>query len=90
LIANRDIKKGEELTMAYVSVDKKDADGVEEGRRKRRYELARGWGFACICKRCVAEGPEGKKGKEIDEGVKLAEVGVDPAVAKFENKASAS
>ncbi|KAI0053595.1 hypothetical protein FA95DRAFT_1552084, partial [Auriscalpium vulgare] len=57
LIANRDLKAGDELTVAFVDVSKHDDESVVEGRRRRRMELARGWRFACTCARCEAEAP---------------------------------
>jgi import receptor subunit TOM20 len=41
-----------------------------EARRRRRVELARGWRFACPCKRCEEEGKglESEKVEEEEEG----------------------
>lgn len=58
LIANCDLKKGDELTVAYVDVTQHPDESVVECRRRRRVELARGWRFACPCERCVEEGKE--------------------------------
>ncbi|GLB34124.1 putative MAS20 protein import receptor [Lyophyllum shimeji] len=58
LIANRDLKKGDELTVAYVDVAQHEDESVVECRRRRRIELARGWRFACGCERCEEEGKE--------------------------------
>ncbi|KAJ7591478.1 hypothetical protein C8J56DRAFT_564590 [Mycena floridula] len=60
LIACRDIKKGEELTVAFVDVTQHPDESVAECRMRRRTELARGWKFACPCNRCrdEAEGPQ--------------------------------
>ncbi|TFK81511.1 MAS20-domain-containing protein [Polyporus arcularius HHB13444] len=55
LIANRDIKKGDEITIAWVDVTQHDGETAEEARRRRRVELARGWKFKCECERCVGE-----------------------------------
>ncbi|KAI0700788.1 hypothetical protein BC835DRAFT_1404784 [Cytidiella melzeri] len=55
LVATRPIKKGEELTMAYVDVTQRADETAEEARRRRRYELARGWRFKCECTRCTAD-----------------------------------
>ena len=55
LIANRDLKKGDELTVAFVDVKQHEDETVEDCRRRRRMELARGWKFACVCERCVRE-----------------------------------
>lgn len=56
LVANRAIKKGEELTMAYVDVTQHEGETADEARRRRRYELARGWRFKCECAHCTPEG----------------------------------
>ncbi|KAF5388439.1 hypothetical protein D9615_000678 [Tricholomella constricta] len=58
LIANRDLKKGDELTVAFVDVTKHEDESAVECRRRRRIELARGWRFACGCARCEEEGKE--------------------------------
>ncbi|KAF8897884.1 hypothetical protein BD779DRAFT_1782192 [Infundibulicybe gibba] len=56
LIANRDLKKGDELTVAFVDVTQHTDESIVECRRRRRIELARGWKFACGCARCEEEG----------------------------------
>ncbi|KAG6910153.1 hypothetical protein DXG01_012912 [Tephrocybe rancida] len=56
LIADRDLKAGEELNVAFVDVTQRDGESVIECRRRRRVELARGWRFACPCERCMEEG----------------------------------
>jgi import receptor subunit TOM20 len=58
LIATRDVEKGEELSVAYVDVTQHPDESVLEGRRRRRFELARGWKFACTCERCKEEAKE--------------------------------
>jgi len=55
LIATRDIKQGEEFTMAYVDVSQRANEGIDVARRRRRTELAKGWKFACTCVRCEEE-----------------------------------
>ncbi|KAF9534112.1 hypothetical protein CPB83DRAFT_756005 [Crepidotus variabilis] len=78
IIANRDLKAGDELTIAFVDVTPNEKVTVTEDgelvtniettaecRRRRRYELARGWRFACQCERC----------KEEAEGLTLEEKG---------------
>lgn len=55
VIANRDLKRGDELSMAYVDVTQHPDESVVECRRRRRMELARGWRFACGCSRCAEE-----------------------------------
>ncbi|KAF9062225.1 hypothetical protein BDP27DRAFT_1336916 [Rhodocollybia butyracea] len=67
LIANRDLKAGEELTVAYVDVAQRQDESVEECRRRRRMELARGWKFACPCERCEREGTT--VGSEDEENI---------------------
>ncbi|KAG5639700.1 hypothetical protein H0H81_005883 [Sphagnurus paluster] len=58
LIAEKDLKKGDELTVAFVDTTQKEGESTIECRRRRRKELARGWRFACVCTRCVEEGKE--------------------------------
>ncbi|KAJ7129224.1 hypothetical protein C8R44DRAFT_776214 [Mycena epipterygia] len=55
LIANKDLKKGEELSIAYVDVTQHAGESTAECRARRRKELARGWKFACECSRCLKE-----------------------------------
>ncbi|KAF8969371.1 hypothetical protein BDZ97DRAFT_1915330 [Flammula alnicola] len=56
IIANRDLKKGDVLTIAFVDVVQHADESVIECRRRRRIELARGWRFSCGCERCIEEG----------------------------------
>ncbi|KAG8904721.1 hypothetical protein FRB99_001307 [Tulasnella sp. 403] len=56
LVATKDIKKGDTLTMAYVDVSTAEGEDTIEARRRRRQEIARGWRFACDCARCTLEG----------------------------------
>ncbi|KAJ7246571.1 MAS20-domain-containing protein [Mycena haematopus] len=58
LIANKDLKKGDELSIAYVDVSQRAGESVPECRQRRRKELARGWKFSCQCSRCVQEASE--------------------------------
>ncbi|KAF8076722.1 MAS20-domain-containing protein [Lyophyllum atratum] len=58
LVANRDLQKGDELTVAFVDTTQHPDETVMECRRRRRVELARGWRFACGCARCEEEGME--------------------------------
>ena len=53
-----------------------------EARRRRRYELARGWRFKCECTRCLAEQTEGST--EADLGVSKDESKLEDAAARFE------
>lgn len=55
LIASRDLKKGEELSIAYVDVAPRAGESSTECRLRRRKELARGWRFTCQCSRCLEE-----------------------------------
>ncbi|KAI0314802.1 hypothetical protein OF83DRAFT_1135181 [Amylostereum chailletii] len=55
LIAGRDLKAGDEVTVAFVDVTKREDESTAETRRRRRMELARGWRFACPCERCASE-----------------------------------
>ncbi|KAF5332028.1 hypothetical protein D9758_014584 [Tetrapyrgos nigripes] len=55
LIATRDLKAGDELTVAYVDVTQHEDESIVDARRRRRMELARGWRFACECDRCLEE-----------------------------------
>ncbi|KAF7352377.1 SET domain-containing protein [Mycena venus] len=58
LIANKDLKKGDALSIAYVDVSQRPGESVVECRQRRRKELARGWKFACQCSRCLKEASE--------------------------------
>ncbi|KAF8634791.1 hypothetical protein AX15_000707 [Amanita polypyramis BW_CC] len=55
LVAERDLKKGDELTVAFVNVTQHEDETPVECRRRRRIEVARGWRFACSCARCEEE-----------------------------------
>ena len=68
--------------MSYVNVARRSGESIQEARRRRRYELARGWGFACTCTRCEAE--KDMIGSPHEESVPKIEVRVEPAVARFE------
>jgi import receptor subunit TOM20 len=56
LVAQRDLKAGDELTMAYVDVAQRPEEALDDARRRRRWALARGWRFACTCEKCLADG----------------------------------
>merc|ERR1712176_560533 len=47
LVTMRDIKKGDEITCAYIN--------CEGTRRERQAELKFGWNFVCTCERCDDE-----------------------------------
>ena len=57
VIATKDIKKGEELSVSYVDVSQGNGESVPDARRRRRMEIARGWRMACPCERCSEEAP---------------------------------
>jgi len=65
IIASRELKKGDELTIAFVDVDQHPNETVIDCRRRRRMELARGWRFACGCERCTEEG----KSMTLEDGL---------------------
>ncbi|KAI9001373.1 MAS20-domain-containing protein [Trametes punicea] len=69
LVATRSIKKGDELTMAWVDVSTGADEDPGMARRRRRIELARGWRFKCECPRCLKETMDEME-KEADLGVK--------------------
>lgn len=81
LIASKPIKKGEEITMAYVDVSQHPDETPEEARRRRRIELARGWRFKCECERCLSEATDGN---ESDLGVEKDESKVENVVNRVE------
>ena len=90
LIANRDIKEGDEITVAYVDVTQHEGESVTDARRRRRMELARGWRFACPCERCATEAagapstdpePVQKDESKVEEIVtRLDEEGASPVL----------
>ena len=93
LIALRDLKKGDELTMAYVNVTQRPEESVTDARRRRRQELARGWKFACECSKCASDalvptentGAENAGNKSDDDlGVPLEAAKLEAAVARAE------
>ena len=69
LIAERDLKKGDELTVAFVDVTRHESDSAIACRRGRRIELARGWRFACSCSRCEEEAEEAAPSASTASGV---------------------
>jgi len=92
LVATRDIKAGEEITVSYVDTSKRSKDNAMEARRRRRMELARGWHFACSCTRCEEEKvtlnivvpPKGEPDLPPQGSAKL-----EPAVERFMTKNAA-
>lgn len=88
MIANKDLKAGEELTIAYVDVTQHADENVLEARKRRRFELARGWRFACPCERCVEEAAhieEGAQGAE-DVPVEMDESKEEEVVTRVEGQ----
>ena len=59
--------------MAYVDVSQHEDETAADARRRRRYELARGWRFKCECALCSSEeaaGP-GEEEPSLDVGKDL-------------------
>jgi import receptor subunit TOM20 len=87
LVATRDIKAGDEITVCYIDASVHDDEDVVQARYRRRKELARGWRFACQCDRCVREAPPssaGEKELEIKDESK-----VEPIVSKADQEVAA-
>lgn len=87
LYATRDLKAGDELTMAYVDVSQHKSEGLLEARKRRRWELARGWRFACVCEQCMEDGrqaaaeqTEGEKTEEVEEEMVVRDESKEEAV----------
>lgn len=83
LIANKAIKKGDEITVSYVDVSQHDGESADDARRRRRFELARGWRFKCECERCLSESTDGST--DGDETVEKDESKVERMVQRLEN-----
>jgi mitochondrial import receptor subunit TOM20 len=66
LFANRAIKKGEEITVAFVDTTPRPDETPSAARRRRRIDLHRGWRFACYCEKCLEEGAKGENGTDND------------------------
>src|SRR5260221_14335829 len=88
LVATRDIKAGDEITVSYIDASVREDEDVVQARYRRRKELARGWRFACQCDRCVSEAPPpssaGEKELEIKDESK-----VEPIVSQIDQEAAA-
>ena len=85
LVATRDIKAGDEITVSYVDASVHDDEDVVQARYRRRKELARGWRFACQCDRCAREAPPPSAGdKEIE--LKNDESKVERIVSQIEQE----
>ncbi|KAF8559133.1 hypothetical protein OG21DRAFT_1403580 [Imleria badia] len=75
LIATRALKAGDQVTIAYVDVTQHDDESVQDCRRRRRMELARGWAFACTCSQCASEaGPDDDADSEPKDESKVSDV----------------
>ena len=77
LIATRDIKAGDEITVSYVDASVHDDEDAVQARYRRRKELARGWRFACQCDRCVREAPPpsvGEKEPQLNDESKVESI----------------
>jgi len=96
LIALRDLKKGDELAMAYVDVTQHPEESVIDARRRRRQELARGWKFACECSKCAADAvvltddepdvQSTRVGNDDDLGIPLERAKLEETVARVETQ----
>ncbi|EGN92041.1 hypothetical protein SERLA73DRAFT_117876 [Serpula lacrymans var. lacrymans S7.3] len=82
LIATRDLKKGDEITVSYIDVAQHEDETTVDARRRRRMELARGWRFACPCTRCAEEAAE--SGQTSEESAPRDESKVEPTVSRAE------
>lgn len=85
LIATRDIKAGDEITVSYVDASIHEEEDVVQARYRRRKELARGWRFACQCGRCAREAPSPSAG-EKDIELKNDESKVEQIVSNVEQE----
>jgi import receptor subunit TOM20 len=86
LVATRNVKAGDEITVSYVDASERDGEDVVQARYRRRKELARGWRFACQCDRCVREAPApsaGEKELELRDESK-----VEPIVSQVDQEAA--
>jgi len=83
LIANRALKKGDEITVSYVDVTQQPDETLTDARRRRRMELARGWRFACSCTRCTSEAAENPASAE-GEIARQDESKVEESVSRVE------
>jgi import receptor subunit TOM20 len=88
LVATRDIKAGDEITVSYVDASIHDDEDAVKARYRRRKELVRGWRFACQCDRCAREAPPPSAGeKEIE--LKDDESKVEPIVSQVDQEEAA-
>lgn len=75
VLAQRDIRKGEEVTIRYTT-------NLLEGTKARRITLASQWNFSCCCSRCLDNSPEGSMAGLVcfscKKGVQLPSNPLDP------------
>lgn len=83
IIASHDLKKGDELTIAFVDVNQRPNETVLDCRRRRRAELARGWKFACGCERCTEESKSMALVEDLSEEQQKDQSRVEDVVTKF-------
>jgi len=88
LVANRDLKKGDELSVAFVDVKQHADESITECRRRRRTELARGWRFACPCHRCAEEAKELSVEEKKGEAEQKDESKVEAPMSRYEGEAA--
>ncbi len=88
LIATRDIKAGDEITVSYVDASVHDDEDIVQARSRRRKELARGWRFACQCDRCVKEAPPPSAGEQPQQLHLNDESKVEPIVSQVDREAT--
>ncbi|KAJ8698741.1 mitochondrial import receptor subunit tom20 [Pleurotus ostreatus] len=87
LIANKPIKKGDEISVAYVDVTQHEGESAVDARTRRRKEIARGWRFACKCSKCMAESEAAETPTEGDvPETQKDESKVDSVLTSFEEK----
>ena len=79
IVASRDLKKGDELTIAFVDVNQHPNETTLDCRRRRRTELVRGWRFSCGCERCTEE----SKLEDPSEGQQKDQSRVEDVVTKY-------
>ncbi|KAJ8517962.1 hypothetical protein ONZ45_g4893 [Pleurotus djamor] len=90
LIASQPIKKGDDLSVAYVDVTQHEGETVQDARLRRRKELARGWRFACPCAKCAAEAEQAPatvvegETPEVEAEEPKDESKVEASLARFE------
>jgi hypothetical protein len=89
LVANRALKAGDELTISYVDVTSSPGEALADARKRRRWDLARGWRFACTCARCAAEGAEQASTASEDVPTQKDESKEEDVVTRVEGQVAA-